>query len=149
MSGLSSQTGYQIRAKHVDAVNTSAYTSILSFTTAAIPPPTISGFTVWSCEERASGGPVTNHFVMAWNASPAQEAGSYQIAMSATNTVPLTKVLLTVPGTQNSGEVGGFSNNATLTNRWFWVRYTRTGITPTPWVPLNPSPLAVNLCLEW
>jgi hypothetical protein len=148
MGGLSSQTGYQIRAKHVDAVNTSAYTSVISFTTAATPPPTISNFFVLSCEERTSGGKVFNYFDLDWSASPAQDQGSYQIAMHHTSSVSLATVILTVPGTQTSGEVGGYLKSPTLMNRWFWVRYVRNGSTPTPWVPLNPSPLATNQCLR-
>ncbi len=147
MSGLSSQTAYEVRAKHVAGTQSSVFTSPVSFTTAAIPSPTITNFHVAGCERRTAGGKTYNYFDLAWNASPVQEFGSYQIAMHHTSSVASAAVILTVPGTQTSGEVGGYLSSTLLMNRWFWVRYIRNGTTATPWVPLNPSPLATNQCL--
>jgi hypothetical protein len=147
-TGLTSQTTYEIRAKHVSGAQSSAYTPVISFTTLAITPPTVTNFRVTGCEQRQSAGKTHNYFQLAWNASPAQQFGSYQIAMHHTSSLASATVIVTVPGTQTTGEVGGYLSSPTLMNRWFWVRYVRNGTPATPWVALAPNPLATNQCLH-
>jgi hypothetical protein len=146
IGGLSAETDYEIHAKHVRNNQSSVFTSpVVSFTTDPLPAPTITIFRPTRCTQQSSGGKLYNYFTMSWNASPAQVEGSYEIGWAIGGSLT-PKLLLTVPGTQTSGQVGGYLSTPQLTNLWFWIRYVRTGISATPWVPLNPNPLAVNNC---
>ena len=146
IGGLSAETDYEIHAKHVRNNQSSVFTSpVVSFTTDPLPPPTITIFRPTRCTQQSSGGKLYNYFTMSWNASPAQVEGSYEIGWAIGGSLT-PKLLLTVPGTQTTGQVGGYLSSSQTTNLWFWIRYVRTGIPATPWVPLNPNPLAVNNC---
>lgn len=150
LTNLAAQTIYSVRAQHVQNGQSSVFTPIIQFTTLAAPPPpppTITNFRVTGCTQQQAGGKTYNYFTMAWDATPDQTTGSYQIAMNTTNNVAAAAVILTVPATTETGVVGGYLSSPLLMSRWFWVRYTRTGAT-TSWVALTGNPLASNQCLQ-
>jgi hypothetical protein len=149
LSSLASLTTYHVRAQHVLGGQSSAFTSTVPFTTAAAPPPpppTVTNFRVLGCRQQVTGGKTFNYFTMVWDASPHQTTGSYQIGMHTANSPGSASVVLTVPGTSETGEVGGYLSGPTTSNRYFWVRYIRNGA-PTTWVALTGNPLKINQCL--
>jgi len=147
LSNLAGQTSYDVRAKHVRSGQSSSFTSTIQFTTLAPPVPTITNFRVTGCTQQQAGGKTYNYFTMAWDATPNQTTGSYQIGMHNTNSSAAAAVILTVPATTETGVVGGYLSSPLLMNRWFWVRYSRPGAT-TGWVALTGNPLASNQCLQ-
>jgi hypothetical protein len=147
LSGLASQTFHDVRAKHVRSGQSSTFTSTIQFKTLIPPPPTITNFRVQVCNTQPAGGKTYNYFTLAWDGTPDQTSGSYEIGMHTSSSSAAAAVILTVPGTSETGVVGGYLSSPTLMNRWFWVRYVRSGVT-TAWVPLTPSPLASNQCLQ-
>jgi hypothetical protein len=149
LSGLAPVSTYDVRASHVRSGLSSTITTAAGlFSTPAVPPlPPITNYHVASCEMRPVGAKTYNYFALAWTANTAPAGSTLQIGEYTTSNPASAAVILTLPLTARTAEVGGYLNNPTLNNRWLWIRYVGNGVTG-PWTGLVENPLAANQCLQ-
>jgi hypothetical protein len=140
LTNLASLTTYDVRAWHVrSGLSSTTTTRTGLFTTPAPTPPTITNFRVTGCEQEVVGLKTFNHFTLSWSSTAT--GGSFQIGVNTTSSSSGAAVILTVPGTARSGQVGGYLAGPTTVHRWFWIRYGSG-----PWIALAGNPLATNVC---
>jgi hypothetical protein len=148
LSGLASSSTYDVQAFHVrNGLSSTITTATGLFTTPALPTnPPITNFQVTSCDERVSGLKTYNYFQLAWTSAQAAAGSFFEIGVNTTSTSSGAAVIVTLPLTARTGEVGGYLKSPTLLNRWFWIRYNGNGT--GPWTALVNNPLATNQCLK-
>jgi mannan endo-1,4-beta-mannosidase len=135
---LASLTTYDVRAWHVRSGLSSTMTTRTGlFTT--LDPNAITNFRVTGCQQEVVGAKTYNYFTLSWTS--ASSGGSFQIGVNTTSSSSGAAVILTVPGTARSGQVGGYLAGPTTVHRWFWIRYGSG-----PWIALADNPLATNVC---
>jgi hypothetical protein len=140
LTSLASLTTYDVRAWHVRSGLSSTTTTRTGLFTTLDPNaiPTITNFRVTGCEQEVVGLKTFNYFTLSWSSTAS--GGSFQIGVNTTSSSSSAAVILTVPGTARSGQVGGYLAGTTV-YRWFWIRYGSG-----PWIPLAGNPLATNVC---
>jgi hypothetical protein len=142
LTGLMSLTTYDVRAWHVRNGLSSSMTTTLGLFTTLDPnaPPSITNFRVTGCRQEPAGLKTYNYFTFSWT-SNAPSSGSFAIGVNTTSSSSGAAVILTVPGSARSAEVGGYLAGPTTVSRWFWIRYGSG-----PWIALADNPLATNIC---
>ena len=148
LTGLSASTTYYVRMYHRrDGISSAFAAASGPFTTLAPPPPPPplpppSNVWVGGCEQSYYGSKRYNTWTISWSPVPSSPTVYYELLEGGTNNTGSGSIVASGKANSGAGEVGPYLDTTSANYRYFWVRFTQSGVS-TAWVPLDVNPLDV------
>jgi hypothetical protein len=109
----------------------------------AIPPlPTITGFSVTSCDRTQYGVKWYNNWTLAWSPVPTDPGVYFDVASGSTNNPASASIIASGLASGGSMVAGPYLDTTSASYRYFWLRF-RQGAQTGAWFPLDVNPLDV------